>query len=169
MRRSRFLIASEFFLCVFVLVATAGCSRSADSGVSSGASASSTPATAAAGPSASIGRQIYLTGVGVDGRQILTEAPPKSQGALLLGGGGCAACHGANGRGGSVRAANASIDAPNITYGALVKGGYTDATLQAAILWCSDEEGQPLDEAMPCWQMSDTDAASTIDYLKTLQ
>ena len=169
MRRSRFMIASTFFLGAFVLAALVGCSGSATSTPSPNGSAAQTNAAAPLTDPVAIGKRIYLTGVDSDGRQMLSEAPTASQGALMLGGGGCAACHGANGRGGTVRAATTSITGPNITYGALIKSGFTDATIRAAILWCTDEVGKPLDETMPCWQMSATDADATVAYLKTLK
>jgi mono/diheme cytochrome c family protein len=166
MSRRTILTASALMLGLLVLVTVVGCSGA--STTSSPSASAATPAGNGA-PSANVGKQIYLTGVGSNSLPILSEEPTSSMGALLLGGGGCAACHGTNGHGGQVRAANVTITAPNIVYAGLIKGGYTDATLSGAITWCTDENGQPLDPAMPCWQMSDSDAASTIAYLKTLR
>jgi mono/diheme cytochrome c family protein len=117
----------------------------------------------------SAGQQIYLTGNGSDGRPILHTAPPVSQGALMMGGGGCGSCHGANGRGGTIRMMmGPAIEAPDITYAALIKAGFTDATIAAAIRKGTDESGKPLKDAMPRWQMTDADVSATIAYLKVL-
>jgi mono/diheme cytochrome c family protein len=87
----------------------------------------------------------------------------------MMGGGGCGSCHGAHGRGGTLRMmTGTSIEAPDITYGALVKAGFTDATIRTAIRDGRDESGKPLKDAMPRWQMSDVDLGATIAYLKEL-
>jgi mono/diheme cytochrome c family protein len=62
----------------------------------------------------------------------------------------------------------AAIKAPDITHGALIKAGFTDTTIGAAIRDGLDESGKPLDAAMPRWHMSDADLAATIAYLKVL-
>jgi mono/diheme cytochrome c family protein len=117
----------------------------------------------------SAGERIYLTGVGTDGQAVSRTAPRVSQGALMMGGGGCGSCHGADGRGGTIKMmTGTAVKAPDVTYGALIAAGFTDATIQQAIRDGLDESGKPLDEAMPRWQMSDTDLAATIAYLKQL-
>ena len=117
----------------------------------------------------SVGERIYLSGVGSDGRDISRTAPRVSQGALMMGGGGCASCHAANGRGGTIRMmTGTAIKAPNVTYGPLIKNGFTDATIRKAITDGLDEAGKPLDVAMPRWQMSNADLDATIAYLKVL-
>ena len=84
-------------------------------------------------------------------------------------GGGCGSCHGADGRGGTLRTmSGADIEAPDVTYDALVKSGFTDATIGRAILSGLDESGKPLDAAMPHWQMTAADLAATIAYLREL-
>jgi len=115
------------------------------------------------------GERIFLTGVDAQGQVISHTAPRVSQGALMMGGGGCASCHAANGRGGTIRMmTGAAIVAPDITYPALIKTGFTDTTIAGAIRDGRDEAGKPLDDAMPRWQMSDADIAATIAYLKAL-
>jgi hypothetical protein len=54
------------------------------------------------------------------------------------------------------------IKAPDITYGALIKAGFTDATIRDAIRKGLDEAGKPLKDAMPRWQMNDADLSATI-------
>jgi len=117
----------------------------------------------------SAGQRIWLTGVGADGKLIARSAPRTSQGALMMGGGGCASCHGANGRGGTVQMMmGPAIVAPDVTYAALIKAGFTETTIEQAITQGLDEAGKPLDESMPRWQMSTSDVQSTIAYLKVL-
>ena len=71
--------------------------------------------------------------------------------------------------GGALRTmSGAAIKAPDVTFGALVKSGFTDATIRRAILSGLDESGKPLDAAMPRWQMSAADLGATIAYLKEL-
>jgi len=84
-------------------------------------------------------------------------------------GGGCASCHGADGRGGTIRIMmGTAVDVPDIRYDALISAGFTDATIQTAITDGKDESGEPLHEAMPHWQMNGADLAATIAYLKVL-
>ena len=121
------------------------------------------------GASSSVGERVFLSGVGTDGQAIPHSASRVSQGSLMMGGGGCASCHGADGRGGTIKMmAGTAIDVPDITYDALIAEGFTDATIGEAIRDGVDEAGKPLDEAMPRWRMSDPDLAATIAYLKTL-
>ncbi len=117
----------------------------------------------------SVGERIWLTGVGTDGQEIAHTAPQVSQGALMMGGGGCASCHAADGRGGAIRMmTGTAIEAPDVTYDALIKVGFTDTTLRRAITDGLDENGKELDVAMPRWQMGTADLDATIAYLKVL-
>lgn len=117
----------------------------------------------------SLGEQIWVTGVGSDGRQIAFSAPRQSQGALMMGSGGCASCHGQDGRGGTIRMMmGAAIKAPDVTYSNLAKDGYTEQTIGRAITQGLDEAGKPLEQAMPRWQMNATDLSATIAYLRVL-
>jgi hypothetical protein len=117
----------------------------------------------------SVGERIYLTGVGADGQKISRNAPAVSQGSLMMGGGGCGSCHGADGRGGTIKMMmGTAVEVPDITYDALVNEGFTDATIGRAIRDGLDESGKPLEDAMPRWQMSDADVGEAIAYLKQL-
>ena len=62
----------------------------------------------------------------------------------------------------------AEIKAPDITYGALIKAGFTDATIRKAITDGLDESGKPLKDAMPRWRMNAGDQDAIIAYLKQL-
>jgi mono/diheme cytochrome c family protein len=164
--------------------AVVGCSSSGSSGGSAGngggmmggGGSSSSPGSGMMGTGGSgaksytsVGERIYLTGVGSDGQAIAHTTSRVSQGSLMMGGGGCGSCHGANGRGGTIRMMTGSaIKAPDVTYDALIKAGFTDATIRRAIRDGLDESGQPLSEAMPRWQMSGADLDATVGYLRVL-
>ena len=121
------------------------------------------------GDYSSPGQRIFLAGVGSDGQPIARTASRVARSSLVMGGGGCASCHGADGRGGTLTTMNGTaIKAPDVIFDALVKGGFTDATIRRAILNGLDESGRPLDTAMPRWQMSAEDLDATIAYLKEL-
>lgn len=115
------------------------------------------------------GERIFLSGVGTDGEEIARSAPNGPGGSPMMGDGGCGSCHGADGRGGSIRVmGGATVEAPNITYDELIEDGFTDATIAAAIRDGVDEKGEQIDAAMPRWQMSEADVDATISYLKVL-
>lgn len=121
------------------------------------------------GSYSSDGERIFLSGVGTDGGDIARSTPNGSGGAPMMSGGGCASCHGTDGRGSTVRSVGGTtIKAPNITYDALIEDGFTDATIAAAIRDGVDEKGEQIDAAMPRWQMSEADVDATIAYLKVL-
>jgi cytochrome c oxidase subunit 2 len=61
-----------------------------------------------------------------------------------------------------------AVEAPDITYDALVEEGFTDATIGRGIRDGLDESGKSLEDAMPRWQMSDADVGEVIAYLKQL-
>jgi cytochrome c oxidase subunit II len=125
-------------------------------------------APGSAGSSAARGQRIYRTGLSASGQPIPRTTQPLSQGALMMGGGGCASCHGGNGRGRTFSMMGDSIEAPDITYGSLTDEGYTDTKVYRAIRYGIDENGAPLDPSMPRWQMTDTELADVLAYLKEL-
>lgn len=194
MRYGKPMTAAGLCLSAVVLVAVVGCSGSTTSGYGPGGGQSPNGGTSgmmgsggsggsggaqgggmmnnggSGGKSySSVGERIYLTGVGSDGRSISRTAPRVSQGSLMMGGGGCGSCHAANGRGGTIRMmAGSTIKSPDIRYAALIKAGFTDATIRSAIRDGLDESGKRLNVAMPRWRIADADADATIAYLKTL-
>lgn len=111
----------------------------------------------------SSGQRVFLTGAGGDGPAIAFQEGPFW---LSMHGGGCATCHGADGRGGRPMMLN--IIAPDIRYSALVQRGYSDGLIARAMTAGLNAQGQPLDPAMPRWQMSADDLADVIAHLKTL-
>ena len=97
----------------------------------------------------------------------------------------CVNCHGPGGKGGRVNMMMWSLDVPDITWDNLTEAEehdeeeaageheghppYTDETLRAAITRGVDPAGEPLDEAMPHWRMSDADLDDLVGFIKTLQ
>jgi cytochrome c oxidase subunit 2 len=121
-----------------------------------------------AGTSAARGQRIFQSGLDENGREIPRSAIPVSQGALMMGGGGCASCHAANGQGSAVSMMTGYIEAPDITYTTLTNAGYTDRTIYRAIRYGIDEENKNLNPAMPRWQMTDSEVRDVVAYLKEL-
>jgi len=178
-------------LCLFALMVVTGCTASTttdvgpdndgvmgggDSSVGSGMGSDGDVGSGMTGGDgsdvrsyASVGEQIYLTGVGVDGRDISRTVSAVSQGSLMMGGGGCGSCHAADGRGGTIQMMmGTTIEVPDITYDELIEDGFTDVTIGDAIVEGLDEAGESLDETMPRWQMTTEDLDATIAYLKEL-
>ncbi len=85
----------------------------------------------------------------------------------MMGGGGCASCHGADGRGGTIGMMG-SIQTPDITYAALEREGYTDTKIYRAVRYGIDENSAPLDSTMPRWRMTDSEVRDVVAYLKEL-
>ncbi len=138
-------------------------------GNSSGSSGMMGQPGSSGGSYSSDGERIFLSGVGTDGGDIVRSAPNRSGNSSMMGGSGCRSCHGADGRGTTIRVmGGASIEAPDITYDELIEEGFTDATIAAAIRDGVDEKGEQIDAAMPRWEMSEADVTATIAYLKIL-
>jgi cytochrome c oxidase subunit 2 len=155
-------------LCLAVLATAAavGCSSSSGGSGSGSNGGGMMGGGSGSGDYSSTGQRIFLAGVGGDGQPIAQSASRVARSSLMMGGGGCASCHGADGRGGTLKTmSGTAIKAPDVTYDALVKGGFTDATIRRAILRGLDDSGQPLDAAMPRWRMSSADLDATIAYL----
>lgn len=97
----------------------------------------------------------------------------------------CVNCHGAEGRGGRVTMMMWRFDVPDITWDNLTqeehheeKPGeeeheehppYTEETLRRAITWGIDPAGEPLDELMPRWRLSERDLNDLVDFIKMLK
>ncbi len=118
------------------------------------------------------GERIYTDGIGPDGRRI-----DRIGGlAMPMAGDGCAACHGADGRGTSTM----MVTAPDITYGNLTDPTgmaepdgshgpvYTDPLIRRAVIAGVGADGGELSRTMPRWQLTDQAWADLLAYLKTL-
>jgi mono/diheme cytochrome c family protein len=117
------------------------------------------------------GERIYFTATSNSGKPIIS-----SIGAMTMRGGmmSCAACHGADGKGGQGRMMMWTFNASDIRYSSLTAGyegekPYTDELIKRAITGGLDSEGKRLEPPMPIWQMSDEDLNDLLDYLKTLK
>ncbi|MBU0609544.1 MAG: cytochrome c [Armatimonadetes bacterium] len=114
---------------------------------------------------AALGEQIFTTGVGESGKHIAFSEGSERFASKP---GGCALCHGEDGRGHkTVRG-----ETPDITY-ATLRGGDKplfpgDEAVIKAIREGMDEEAKPLAKAMPRWQITNEEAAALFEYLKTL-
>jgi cytochrome c oxidase subunit 2 len=119
------------------------------------------------------GRRIFFTGIG--------RAGPiaRTGGFGMMASGGCATCHGADGRGGRIgMMMGRTVEVPDIRYLTLTspktgngktEPGWTDAEIAAAIRDGKDPAGGSLSSYMPRWQMDDTDVNDLIAYLKELK
>jgi len=185
MRRHMLVIRHALCLSALALALVAGCSAPNTSGggpnngrrMMGGNGSNTGPSGggmmgggSGTGTYSSVGERIFLTGVGSDGQAIKRTGATTSQGSrMMMSGNGCGSCHGANGRGGTIAMMmRTSIKTPDITHAALIKAGFTDATIKRAIRDGLDEASKPLKDPMPRWQMSDADVAATIAYLKQL-
>ncbi|MCZ7398891.1 MAG: cytochrome c [Candidatus Methanoperedens sp.] len=117
------------------------------------------------------GERIYFTATSNSGKPIIS-----SIGAMTMRGGmmSCAACHGADGKGGQGRMMMWTFNASDIRYSSLTSGiegekPYTDELIKRAITEGLDSEGKRLEPPMPVWQMSDEDQNDLLEYLKTLK
>jgi cytochrome c oxidase subunit 2 len=132
------------------------------------------------GQYSSNGQRIYFTATDQSGQQIAYSGGPGFGGMMMGNYLTCAACHSADGHGGTQTIHMQTIDAPPIYYDALVKmkqddsggtpeaGGYTLDDFRGEVVGGHDIDGTPLDPNMPRWQMSDRDLQDLLDYLKTL-
>ncbi len=111
------------------------------------------------------GEMIYVSGVNEKGERILFVGGPNW---LYMHGGGCASCHGLDGKGG-VYPMMCGVKTPDIRYSTLTKEhGMSDEDIKRAITKGIGDEGEELDYCMPRWQMSEKDINDLIEYLKQL-
>lgn len=120
------------------------------------------------------GKLIYDTGKHLSGGYISFKAGPHW---LHSDGGGCAACHGKNGRG------NSNVDscfsaAPPIAYKFLAGNGYpatqrangehpifTEKSLRRLLEYGFKPQGDETDYCMPRWNLSDKNYSDLLGYL----
>ncbi len=110
------------------------------------------------------GERIFMTGINENGERISFTAGPQW---LYMHGGGCASCHGVDGRGG-IYPMMCNIKSPDIRYSTLTKHGMSEEDIKRAITNGIDEDGEKLDYCMPRWHMSEKDLNDLIEYLKQL-
>ena len=111
------------------------------------------------------GEMIFMTGVNEKGERIPFTGGPQW---LYMHGGGCASCHGTDGKGG-IYPMMCGVKTPDIRYSTLTKKhGMSDEEIKRAITKGVGDEGEELDYCMPRWQMTEKDLNDLIDYLKEL-
>lgn len=123
------------------------------------------------------GERIYFTATSDSGQPITAEMAGMRM--IHPGMMTCATCHGPDGRGGRVTMMMGTFEAPDIRYSTLTRADhddaheehppYTDETIKRAITQGIDPAGEPLDWAMPRWQMSEQDLNDLLEFLKTLE
>ena len=113
---------------------------------------------------AALGERIFQDGLGSDGRVAYEQGPSW----LRHSASGCAACHGRDGEGRTVRAGAVVGSAPPLTAAALAARGYDEASLLAAITMGVDPLGRPLNTYMPRWHFTQREARALLHYLEHL-
>lgn len=115
-----------------------------------------------------LGEMIFTKGVGASGHHV---AFTKGSDRFNAQPGGCANCHGPDGMGKRV---SDKVTFPPIRYCDLCMpmdgkpAMYDENALRKAIVLGVNEEGNPLDDIMPRWQLTDVEFAALVDYLKAL-
>lgn len=129
---------------------------------------------------ASNGERIYFTATDNDGNYIPYTGGPAYGGMMMGSALACVSCHGPNGRGGVHPMHMQTMDAPPITYDALVQmmmeesggtpqpAGYTLEDFRRSVILGQHPDGDQLDQDMPRWQLSDQDLSDLFDFIKTL-
>jgi mono/diheme cytochrome c family protein len=129
---------------------------------------------------ASNGERIYFAATDNNGNYIpYTDGP--AYGGMMMGGSlACVSCHGPNGQGGVHPMHMQTMDAPSITYDALVQmmveesggtpqpAGYTLEDFRRSVVLGQHPDGDQLDQDMPRWQLSDQDLSDLFEFIKTL-
>jgi mono/diheme cytochrome c family protein len=154
-------------LCILITLAVCGCAPKSSppaAGTPGLPPTAGTPApTATTG--VALGEQIAKTGTGESGQHIAFTGESERFASKP---GGCVACHGEDGRGHKTGRG----ETPAINYTALRGGDKplfpSDELVLRAIREGNDEAGKALAGAMPRWQLTDTEAAALLDYLKEL-
>jgi hypothetical protein len=153
---------------------TGGCSLMRQA--TRGSEASNLPATG--NPDPLNGEQIYFTRSSGRGTSITYRGGPRFGGMMMMGNAlTCSACHGPDGRGGAHWMHMQAMNAPDITFAALVteeheeSEGHTEYNLQVfhqAVVEGRHPDGDALSRDMPRWQISDADLADLLAFLKLL-
>jgi len=133
------------------------------------------------GPFESNGERIYFTAESSAGEPITYSGGTTMMQQSIA----CVSCHGPGGRGGRVTMMMWRFDVPDITWDNLTQEEhheeklgeeeheehppYTEETLRRAITWGIDPAGEPLDELMPRWRLSERDLDDLVDFIKMLK
>ena len=129
------------------------------------------------------GERIYFTATSDSGDDIYYDGGPGTGGMMMGGRLSCASCHGTDARGGRHRMHMDVMDAPNIRWVALAAEGdhdddhgdeadehdegYDIDAFRAAVIDGVHPDGEPLDDDMPRWKLTEDDLQDLVDYLQT--
>ena len=191
---SRAIVGAISLLLGLVLVA--GCSATDSGTTSPSAGGPATTATSSSDESegtvspspgggsslglAAYGEHLFLTGTDEEGTPIphsSSSVAGMMAGGMMAGEAGCAACHGKDGRGRTVKTAMGSFDAPDIRWSTLSstkdpKGQpqtpFDQVSFARAVRDGLDSEGVLLDPTMPRWRLDDTEVSALLAYLRGL-
>jgi cytochrome c oxidase subunit 2 len=134
-------------------------------------------ANAPQGGFSSNGQRIYYTGASAAGPIPRTVAGGRMMGFGMMDNMACVDCHGEDGRGGAIGMMFGALEIPDIRYSALTSSrsedgttvpAWTDGDIDRAIRDGIEPNGQRLKAPMPRWDMTDTEVADVISYLKEL-
>ncbi|MBE0476415.1 MAG: c-type cytochrome [Coriobacteriia bacterium] len=151
----------------------------ADEGRRPGEEATRTPAPRRAprrrfprgGDFSSAGERIWYTGVGEEGP--IPREP--SFGPAMMG--GCAVCHGEDGRGSRFYMMGRTFDAPDIRYSTLTsehtedgetEEAWTDEDIARAVREGVDPGGEDLEDTMPRWDITGADLDALLEHMRAL-
>ncbi len=124
------------------------------------------------------GERIYLTGTSESGPAISAQMDGMHR--MRAGNMSCAACHGLDAGGGTVRMMMTTVEAPNIRWEQLVEEehheehgeehpAYTAQTFKRAVTEGINPSGDELHWAMPRWDMTEGQLEDLIGYLQALE
>ncbi|MHB8908638.1 MAG: c-type cytochrome [Syntrophales bacterium] len=115
------------------------------------------------------GERIYFTAASERGTAITYTVDPASRSGSMMGGKlACVSCHGADGRGGKHSMGMMQVmDAKDIRWSVL-QPEFDAEKFRLAVVNGQDPDGTQLNPDMPRWNISDSDLADLIAFLKTL-
>lgn len=115
-----------------------------------------------------LGERIFRTGEGEDG-----PIPRTAVGPGMMGG-GCADCHGRDGKGRTISFMMGNLETPDIRLSTLMRPhgdgeeAWTREDIGRAIRDGIEPDGRRLDTFMPRWRMSDSEQEALLDYMEEL-
>jgi hypothetical protein len=124
------------------------------------------------------GEQIYFTRSSGRGTSIGYRGGPRFGGMMMMGNTlTCSACHGPDGRGGAHWMHMQAMDAPDITFAALMSEEHEESeehreydlqVFRQAVVEGRHPDGDALSRDMPRWRISDADLEDLLAFLKLL-
>jgi len=126
------------------------------------------------------GERIYFTATSDRGSQITYRGGPNLGGMMMGTYLTCAACHGPDGGGGTHWMHMQVMEAPDIRLMALneemvehsgeeqAKGGFDLQDFHRAVIEGFHPDGEPLNQDMPHWQISEADLADLFAFIQSL-